>query len=359
MSSPDQKKLRAVVVGCGRMGTRPSHEVIDQFQPGWLPISHAEALSQNSEFELVGLCDTNPYALEVAALHYPNSTVSTNLQSLIQELKPDIVSIATRTPVKKELIQYLAPRVRGLYVEKPIANSLADWQRIRNLIQDNKVSLVYGVNRRYHANYILAKELLARNTDQLGRLMHIHVDHGRGRLLWTHPHSVDLFCFFSDCNEIESIQARCVPVSVELSGHQKVISDPIVDFAFVEMRNSVTGSIGIGGTFSTHLHCENGTIIIHSDGLKVELQQRNQGHGYFSSESFNSPQISVSATARGFRQLADSIQLGAQPPVDHIEAGMTILTGMIVSHLKGVMPVSVAEIPEYFEVLGKTGENFA
>ena len=73
------KKLRVLVVGCGNMGA-----------------SHARAYHRLDEYELVGIVDARPEAVEAF-----NKSVNGNYKyfsdysSALEELKPDVVAICT------------------------------------------------------------------------------------------------------------------------------------------------------------------------------------------------------------------------------------------------------------------------
>jgi|GEM_PF-6699457 len=52
-------KLKAAVIGCGRIGTYTRPELRISLPDGSLPVNHAEAILANEKLQLIALCDIN------------------------------------------------------------------------------------------------------------------------------------------------------------------------------------------------------------------------------------------------------------------------------------------------------------
>lgn len=99
---------RIALVGCGRISIR-----------------HIQVLSQMDQFQLVAVCDTNETAAREAAIplgipYYLDAC------AMVAREKPEIVSILTDSGSHAKLGLMLAPMVKALVIEKPMALTLED-----------------------------------------------------------------------------------------------------------------------------------------------------------------------------------------------------------------------------------------
>ena len=85
-----QKKYKAAVIGCGRIGVEVGN-YSKEVQPG----THAGAYQNHPRIELVALVDINPDRLKVAEEYFPNVPLFKSAKEMLEKIKPDIISIAT------------------------------------------------------------------------------------------------------------------------------------------------------------------------------------------------------------------------------------------------------------------------
>src|SRR6185312_15282004 len=98
---------------------------------------HAESIKSIEHLELVALCDKDELRNKRFSELYNVKASYTDYKDLINEAKPDIISIATRTDVKAEIISYaLEHGVKGFYVEKPLSRSVKECRGVLNKISD-------------------------------------------------------------------------------------------------------------------------------------------------------------------------------------------------------------------------------
>ena len=102
----DERVLTACVVGCGRIGSNTSEELRHQLPDGWFPLNHIEAIGKNKNIRLIGLCDINKDNLQTAQRTYKIDKGYLDYKKMIDDLKPDILSIATRTSGRTDIICY-------------------------------------------------------------------------------------------------------------------------------------------------------------------------------------------------------------------------------------------------------------
>lgn len=136
------KPLRTLVVGLGQMGT-----------------SHALAYHANPGFEIVGLCNRSDVALPESLKAYQRITdFAAGLA-----LKPDVVSINTHTDSHAGYAVAAMEAGAHVFVEKPLAPSVAEARRVVDTARRTGRKLVIGYILRYHPSWVefirLAREL--------------------------------------------------------------------------------------------------------------------------------------------------------------------------------------------------------
>ncbi|MGZ6332866.1 MAG: Gfo/Idh/MocA family protein [Bdellovibrionota bacterium] len=352
--------LRAALIGCGRIGafTRPE---LRAFAPkGHLPLSHAEAILANENIRLVALCDTDGNNLAKAAQIYGVKDCFKDYKELILETKPDIISIATRTLGRCDIIEFAVENgVRGIHLEKPISTNMADCRRALGAVRKSRAHLTYGTTRRFMDAYRQAKELS--HSGEIGDLVEISVEMGKAQLLWTHPHSIDLILFFAGSGEVESVQGSCKINASAIDSPMLIDDDPVVENAFIKFKNNVTGLITSRSGKNVTLCGTAGNIIVAADGSWIEIQRRGATGPYFSAVEKIEVDPKMSGTQRAFCELAAAI-LGGQPPsinADVVELSQEVLLSIALSSIQNGRRVGLSELPEAFTVTGRTGNLFA
>ena len=138
-------KQRVLVVGLGNMG-----------------MSHALAYAKIDGYELVGLCTRNidkvklPPELEGVAKF-------NNFEAALAELKPDVVSINTMPDTHADFAIKAMEAGAHVFVEKPMALTAEDAERVVEVAKHTKRKLVIGYILRQHPSWVkfieIAREL--------------------------------------------------------------------------------------------------------------------------------------------------------------------------------------------------------
>jgi predicted dehydrogenase len=342
------------------MGAEPSTRFIGKIAPGWLPISHAESLLACPAFHLCGMSDIDSDRLAWASAHYQMTKKSTDYEQLINELRPELVSIATRTPDKAVIIDYaIRHGVKSIYVEKPLANNLDTVDRLLATAAQHHVHVAYGVNRRYHALYRQARAIL--RSGEIGELCEIIFEFGEGALFWTHPHTMDLILFFSDEAPL-AIQAHLDPNSVHLTSDLHIDSDPIITHAHIWLSNGARATITRGKGCHVKIACSRGSIEIPNDGAELHLRKETTPGGYFHHVSTLTGTEQTSATVTAFHELAQAIR-NNQPftaiSPHEIRQSMALLFGAAYSGLNNGEKININNIPPALTVMARTNGRYA
>jgi scyllo-inositol 2-dehydrogenase (NAD+) len=354
-------KLKVAVIGLGRMGAEPSSRLRGKIPDGWLPISHIEAIRETPEFELVAICDQNDELLRRHQEYYGINKGYVDYREMITEIKPDIISIATRTDIRCEIIKYgLQNNVKGFYAEKPISRSLKDCKEILNIIQHRNSKIIYGATRRAMDIYKKAKDIC--DSGELGQVKHISVEFGSTSLLWSHPHSTDLIIFFSGSTDVTEIQGSCFIETGSIKSPTLVDFDPIVKNAHFTFANGVSASISQASGFNVRIACESGILTIHGDGYCIEINRVKDLPGYFHSIE----EVKIVSTKSGTQYLMEDLRDAVlkDQPVKHIVpdeilCGQRLLFGILESSMQGGRIVTIEELNENVVITGRSGKLYA
>jgi predicted dehydrogenase len=112
--------------------------------------SHALALHRNTGAVLVGLVNRSPVDPPPALKHYP---IFESFSTALLATRPDLVCIATYSDSHATLAIAALEAGAHVFVEKPLATSLAEAQRVVAKAQDTGRKLVVGYILRHHPSW--------------------------------------------------------------------------------------------------------------------------------------------------------------------------------------------------------------
>lgn len=341
------------------MGAEPSTRLDGKAPAGWSPISHIESFIQTDGVELVALSETNLERLKWAGNHYHIEKLYGDYRELLAEVKPAVIGIATRTPDKLKILRDACQfGVKGVYVEKPLTNSLFAAQSILDEARHAEMAISYGVNRRYHSVYRQARDLILGG--EIGDLLEVVIEFGESQLLWTHPHSVDLMIFLSGQRPVE-VQAELLPDSV-VRVRSTIDSDPVVSYAQFWFDGGARGLIVRGGGCGVRANGTRGSLEIASDGVSLLIRKPTVAQrGYFLSHQTIFPVTNRSATVVAIEELVANVNGRSVRSIlpDEIYMGMQMLWGCVYSHLQDGRKCRLADVPEDLEISGRFGDLYA
>ena len=153
-------KYRVAIVGAGRIGgllegERPP----SAFRK---PHSHFASYNAVDETEVVAVAGRSEGRLKMFTERYGITNLYTDYREMIEEERPDIVSVTTQTIHKAEVITFAAEHgVRGIFAEKALCTSLEEADRIRDAVNANGVAFNFGAERRHHDGFQRLREAIA------------------------------------------------------------------------------------------------------------------------------------------------------------------------------------------------------
>lgn len=186
--------LRAAVIGLGAMGA-----------------NHARVYAEIDGVALAAVCDVDPARAAAAA---NGATPYTDHLRMLERERIDLVTIAVPTrahlAVAADAIHHGIP----LLIEKPLAATLAEGERVRDLAEARGVRLTVGHVERFNPAVLELKRRL--DAGELGRVFQIHARRvgpfpervrDVGVVLDLAPHDIDVMRFLLG-SEVVRVQAE-------------------------------------------------------------------------------------------------------------------------------------------------------
>ena len=352
-----QPPLRAALAGCGRIGAFTREDLRDRLGANWLPLSHAEAIRACEGMELVASCDPDGEARGRMAGEFGITAHYDDAVEMLNAQRPDLLAVATRSDVRPAILRAAAAcDVKGVHSEKPLASSAGEVDSIVRILNEAGMAFSYGAVRRYMDVFRHAKTLA--HEGEIGDVQAITIRFGKGGLMWTHPHSIDIMCFLACDAPVESVQAN-LALEPGTTQDNAVDSDPVLLSATIQFENGIVGqivpeaglSVDVAGTKAGLSVLGDGAYILHRTyGLSLECKADTQWN-------FEADGASVSGRLRAFEDLRNAVVHGKPGLIQlsQVAEQHRVLFAMVQSHLEGGRRVSLAEVDPALTVTGRQG----
>lgn len=220
-----QAPLRIAVVGLGHWGP-----------------NLARNFASIDGCELAWCCDADPAARERAAARFPGVKLAARLEQVLADPALDAVAIATPVPTHAELAVQVLEAGKHCFVEKPLAQSVADAERALAAAHRSGRTLMVGHLLEYHPGVEMLKRLA--DSGELGE-----------RIYYIYGNRLNLGRLRSDENALWSLGAHDVSVLLRLVGEEPLeavahgssyLRDGVEDVVFCFLR--------FASGLSAHLH---------------------------------------------------------------------------------------------------------
>jgi predicted dehydrogenase len=192
--------------------------------------------------ELSWCCDASSERQEEVGERFPEVRVTSELSDLLSDPELDAVALATPVPTHGELSRVVLEAGKHCFVEKPLAQSVADAERALAAAQDNGRILMVGHLLEYHPGVRKLKELT--DGGELG-----------DRIYYIYGNRLNLGKLRADENALWSLGAHDVSVVLHLAGEEPLeavahgesyVRDGVEDVVFCFLR--------FPSGLSAHLH---------------------------------------------------------------------------------------------------------
>ena len=319
--------MKYALIGCGRIA-----------------VNHMKA-AINNELEIVAVCDVLEEKMEELLAKYgleKDESIKryTDYKKMVEELQPELASIATESGLHAEIALYCIEKGVNLLIEKPMAMSIEDANKIIDLAEKKNVKVSACHQNRF--NVAIQKLRKAVESGRFGKLSHgsIHVRWNRnagyyeqapwrgtweqdgGALMNQCIHGIDLLRWMMG-DEIEEIYG-----ATRQQFHDYLEAED-VGMAVIKFKNGAIGTIeGTTNVFPKNLEetlyifGENGTVKIGGTStnnidvwdfaVETEEDQENKGLEEETSNVYGNGHTSL------FADVMDAIENDRKPYVDAV-----------------------------------------
>lgn len=319
--------MKYALIGCGRIA-----------------VNHMKA-AINNELEIVAVCDVLEEKMEELLAKYgleKDESIKryNDYKKMVEEMQPELASIATESGLHAEIALYCIEKGVNLIIEKPMAMSIEDANKIIDLAEEKNVKVSACHQNRF--NVAIQKLRKAVESGRFGKLSHgsIHVRWNRnagyyeqapwrgtweqdgGALMNQCIHGIDLLRWMMG-DEIEEIYG-----ATRQQFHDYLEAED-VGMAVIKFKNGAIGTIeGTTNVFPKNLEetlyifGENGTVKIGGTStnnidvwdfaVETEEDQENKGLEEETSNVYGNGHTSL------FADVMDAIENDRKPYVDAV-----------------------------------------
>ncbi len=187
-------------------------------------------------------CDPSAKARERAGARFPGASLATNLDELLADPVLDAVAVATPVPTHADVATRVLEAGKHCFVEKPLAQSVADAERAVAAAYDANRVLMVGHLLEYHPGVEKLKQLV--DSGELGE-----------QIYYIYGNRLNLGKLRADENALWSLGAHDVSVVLHLAGEEpcevvahgeSYVREGVEDVVFCFMR--------FPSGLSAHLH---------------------------------------------------------------------------------------------------------
>jgi len=220
-------KLRMAVVGLGFIG-----------EP------HTRIVHELPNTELVAVSDINESFTTSASKRY-NCAGYTNYKEMIDKEQIDAISITVPDEYHAEIAIYAADKGLDVLLEKPIAHTIADSQKIIDRFNGSKERLMIAHTLHFDPRYVKLKESV--HSGELGELIHLFFKRTNprhnpirlgGKVTIFHYIGIHDFDMLCACAQSKPIRAYCQEV-------RKVHKDRGCEDSIFAIVNFENGALGV------------------------------------------------------------------------------------------------------------------
>lgn len=264
-------KARAIIIGCGKIAG--GHDTYNSS----MIRTHAKAYKENHRTELIGVCDVDIDAAKKFANKWKVSYYTDSIDQLLDECRPDIVSICSDVnshyEITKQVIKF---GIKNIWLEKPATRNIKQLNLITKLASSHNTNVMVGYFRRHHKNI----NDLNNTFFKLGQIQHVNCYYTKG-LENNGSHLLDLIInFFGDnfkITNVKKVQDKNYPlVSFEMINNLFKINVTALNYKYYE-------------TFEIDIYLTKGRVTISDGGRKItyyKVKKHKYYRNYFNLEAF-------------------------------------------------------------------------
>ncbi len=321
-------------------------------------ISHAASIDHAANVKVAAYCDLVPQALDDFKANWgdrwPDAHGFNDHKEMLANADLDIVTVATSDHLHADIaVDAANAGAKAVFVEKPMATSLQDADRIIQACEDNGTVLSVDHTRRWNPMFHHVRDTI--RAGAIGQLSTIVVQRGSGRamLFRNGTHVIDAMCFFAE-SEPAQVWANLESGfdhwdQYRGAGGKDPADDPAAT-GFVLFRNGVR-AVYMGHKDMTdnlkdlHLTGPDGQVFLHVDAQIAHLRTTDpDDSNLFSIRTIQPRQYQVHGLVAAYEELVRLIEnpglVGASSAQDARKT-VQIMVGFLKSHQEGSSLVDV------------------
>ena len=201
------KTYRVGIVGLSGITTQKPGPAPRPFK-NEIVTSHIYCLSLTPGVEIVGVCDLVPELLDgfqrTWGERWPNATPYSSHREMLEAESLDILTVATGDDKHTDIaVDGAESGIKGLFVEKPLATTLEDADRILDACEARGIPISVGHTQRWLRPYHAVREAVREGA--IGPLHNIIAVMGgpRAMLFRNATHTLDGVCFFAESEPVQ------------------------------------------------------------------------------------------------------------------------------------------------------------
>ena len=149
------ERIRIGIIGCG----------------GIFQIAHLPALKNIENVEIVGVCDVSEEVAKQIAQYYSIPSYFSDYKKIAEDKRIDAVLITTPEHTHAEIAIHCMENKKHILVEKPMAKTIEECERMIKVSEKNNVKLQVGFMKRFDPALQKAHEFL----NEIGEILLINV----------------------------------------------------------------------------------------------------------------------------------------------------------------------------------------
>ncbi len=260
---------------------------------GGISRAHTRGYLDSENTEIVAVADINEEQLEKYSGEFNVTNVYTDSLEMVKKENLDIASVCTWEPTHCEVVVNVAPYVKGILCEKPMARSLGDADKMIEACDKSGTKLAIGHQRRFAAQHLKAREILL--SGEIGELRFAWISSPPPLIGWG-THVADLARYY--LGDVEFVMGQIDGGEGKTAGYLKFTNGLR---ALFETES---------GQHRLHLFGEDGEIEVMVDGgLRVKAK---------GSAEWTNPELK---NAHPFRDEMDELVAAIEEDREHLNNG--------------------------------------
>jgi len=266
--------IKAAIIGLGKMG-----------------LSHCSILNAHPDIELVAVCDSSSFLLDVFN-KYSKQKTYTDYKKMITETSPECIIVATPTKFHYEMVLHALEKGIHVFCEKPFSLTVTDGEKMVNLAEKIGVINQVGYHNRFIGTFIEMKRLAS--TGIIGELFHFNgsaygpvVLKEKGST-WRSARSEGGGCLFDYASHVLNLIQFILGKPVDAKGTllKNIYSNNVEDavYSSLLLENRLSGQLSVNWSDETHrkmstsisIEGKKGKMIADATELKIYLKQDNK-----------------------------------------------------------------------------------